>query len=282
MKPRGKRLAGGALLAAAALAVTGSAPAQAAECSLDVPTGKLTVTDLSAASLIFTVDSSAFKIYNPSPISCSGNPSVLNVDTVVVKDDGPTGQPFSEVSIRDPEMFVPGASSAGDAGANPDEIEWRISMASPHDLISYTSEDDPDGANIRLGSKGINHDVGGGDHDVDVKLKGAENAFFQGGAQSDIFSGSGGVGTGDPTTLDFRLPTADYGVLGGAGDDMLKGGRGNDFLTGEAGEEILLGGAGNDVLDADDDFADLKIDCGPGKKDKAKFDPGVDPHPKSC
>jgi hypothetical protein len=281
---RGRRALWGGLLAVAAVAALVPASAGAAECSFNAAKAKLMITDSTAASLIVEVEGSAIELHNPGPISCSGA-TVTNVDKIVVKDDGPMGQDFSEVAIRDPALFAPGATDAGDAGAgNPDEIEWKISMDSRHDLMSYYTDDDPDGAEIRFGSKGVNHNVvgGGQGNDVDVKLKGAENVVFQGAAQSDVFSGAGGAGTGDPTHLAFHLPTAQYGVLGGSGDDILTGGAGNDFLTGEGGADKLFGKAGRDVLDAEDALEDLKIDCGEGRKDKAKVDQGVDPQPKSC
>jgi RTX calcium-binding nonapeptide repeat (4 copies) len=284
---RGRRAIWGGLLAIAVIGAIAPASASAAECDFNVAKAKLKITDTTAASLIVEVEGSAIELHNPGPVTCSGA-TVNNVDKIVVKDDGPAGQAFSEVAIRDPELFAPGATDAGDTGANPDEIEWKISMASPHDVMSYSAEDDPDGTNIRVGANGVNHDVGGGDKDVDVKLKGADNAVFQGGNQSDVFSGAGGKGTGSPTKLQFRLPTADYGVMGVGGDDVLTGGLGNDFLTGDypsdipgEGADKLIGGGGRDTLDAQDGLADLKINCGTGK-DKAKIDAGVDPSPKSC
>jgi Ca2+-binding RTX toxin-like protein len=101
-------------------------------------------------------------------------------------------------------------------------------------------------------------------------------------------------------------------LYGGGGDDYLLGWRGPDFLSGGRGHDLLrggygtleglpddfgpsadtlLGGSGNDYLDATThEFGsnnpprperDLIIDCGRGKRDRARIDM-IDPKPRGC
>jgi len=58
---------------------------------------------------------------------------------------------------------------------------------------------------------------------------------------------------------------------GGTGDDLLIGGAGNDTLTGGRGKNRYSGGSGNDVIKAANRTAE-KIDCGPGRRDRARVD----------
>ena len=81
-------------------------------------------------------------------------------------------------------------------------------------------------------------------------------------------------------------------LVGGEGADFLSGGSGADtldggfeaiedeFYTGE--DDTLLGGPGNDLLKAWAADRDQVINCGPGKRDKAIIDRGLDPKPKGC
>jgi hypothetical protein len=67
-------------------------------------------------------------------------------------------------------------------------------------------------------------------------------------------------------------------VLGDNGPNMLQGG------LGAGGPDTLKGRGGIDVLNAKNGEADVEINCGPGNnaKEKAKYDKGLDPEPKSC
>ena len=71
-------------------------------------------------------------------------------------------------------------------------------------------------------------------------------------------------------------------LLGSDFDDVLRGDDDSNVLTGGLGADKLFGLGGNDLLKAKDSIADLTIKCGPGSKDKAKIDAGLDPKPKSC
>ena len=65
------------------------------------------------------------------------------------------------------------------------------------------------------------------------------------------------------------------GIFAGYGDDRLDGGDGADTLSGGPGRDALVGGPGDDQLHADDGVADA-VDCGPGQRDEAWFDRGLD------
>jgi Ca2+-binding RTX toxin-like protein len=73
-------------------------------------------------------------------------------------------------------------------------------------------------------------------------------------------------------------------LKGDAGDNALIGAAGDDRLKGKQGRDRLKGKGGNDVLLAKDGSPDLGINCGPGNNrlERAKFDMGLDPKPKSC
>jgi Ca2+-binding RTX toxin-like protein len=73
-------------------------------------------------------------------------------------------------------------------------------------------------------------------------------------------------------------------LKGDAGDNALIGAAGNDRLKGKKGRDRLKGKGGIDILLAKDGTRDLGINCGPGNNrlERAKFDRGLDPTPKSC
>ena len=73
-------------------------------------------------------------------------------------------------------------------------------------------------------------------------------------------------------------------LKGDAGDNALIGAAGNDRLKGKRGRDRLKGKGGIDVLLAKDGTRDLGINCGRGNNrlERAKFDKGLDPRPKSC
>ena len=77
-------------------------------------------------------------------------------------------------------------------------------------------------------------------------------------------------------------PGADF-LSGGSGADTLDGGFEeieDEFYTGE--DDTLLGGPGNDRILAWHADHDPVINCGPGRRDKAIIDRGLDPKPKGC
>jgi Ca2+-binding RTX toxin-like protein len=60
-------------------------------------------------------------------------------------------------------------------------------------------------------------------------------------------------------------------LSGGSGNDDLHGSGGGDRIIGGKGRDRLFGGAGNDLLSARDGKRD-RLDCGPGRKDRATVD----------
>ena len=70
--------------------------------------------------------------------------------------------------------------------------------------------------------------------------------YVQGASGGDWIRGNGG---------------ADF-LYGGAGDDYLDGGADDDYVEGEAGRDDMRGGGGSNSLDAADNAADLRVDCG--------------------
>jgi CSLREA domain-containing protein len=73
-------------------------------------------------------------------------------------------------------------------------------------------------------------------------------------------------------------------VQGSEDDDHIEGDNKANLLIGGGDPDELLGRGGIDIIDAKDNEADIEIDCGPGNNanEKAKYDKGLDPKPKSC
>src|SRR4051812_38209835 len=105
-----------------------------------------------------------------------------------------------------------------------------------------------------------------------VKGTGAAETL-RGTTAGDRLLGLGGkdvlLGFAGPDCLDGGA--GDDSLSGGTGNDVLTGGRGNDTLDAGSGADALSGGAGNDVLLARDGGRD-KVDCGPGRRDRATVD----------
>lgn len=88
--------------------------------------------------------------------------------------------------------------------------------------------------------------------------------YVQGGSGNDQINGLGG---------------ADL-LYGGPGNDLLDGGPGDDYIEGESGSDDMRGGAGSNSLDAVDNLADVRVDCG-GVPALLDFDKGLDV-PTNC
>lgn len=155
----------------------------------------------------------------------------------------------------------------------------------------------------------VNGEKGGGESFLLLLRDGDDEFIASGPGEFEAHGGTGNdllIGTGDPAVVPpmegepgeiIYSQDALYGqagndnLIGRAGGDDLFGGGGNDKLsggprpaddTGFGADDSLLGGAGNDLLFAADDDKDQVIDCGPGRRDKAVIDRGVDPRPKHC
>jgi hypothetical protein len=117
-----------------------------------------------------------------------------------------------------------------------------------------------------------------------------------GGPGRDFISYNNG---GGPLTLDLAAGTvvgansgndtlfSIEGVLGSQAADTVLGDNGPNRLQGGlglGGPDTIKGRGGIDVLNAKNGEADIEINCGPGSnaKEKAKYDKGLDPEPKSC
>lgn len=91
------------------------------------------------------------------------------------------------------------------------------------------------------------------------------NDYVQGGSGNDQLNGFGGADR----------------LYGGPGDDLLDGGLGDDYLEGESGSDDMRGGAGSNSLDAADNLADVRVDCGGPPGPLFDFDADLD-NPTNC
>lgn len=90
------------------------------------------------------------------------------------------------------------------------------------------------------------------------------NDYVVGGSGNDDINGFGGADR----------------LYGGPGNDLLAGGAGDDYLEGESGSDDMRGGTGSNSLDAADNLADARVDCG-GLPALLDFDEGLD-KPTRC
>ena len=176
-------------------------------------------------------------------VPCTGSPTVLSTDTVIVDDDSaPAFQTQSTIDLSG-GSFAPGAD--GEGGSATAEIEFQLDGIEDGRIRGSGGND-----NIRFGAQGANLNQGGEGgflSDLDVTFSGLERVRVNGGDSNDTVGGQGqSLVTGAP----FPLPLT---LLGEAGGDQLTGGSGNDNigLTTEPGNDTLAGGAGNDRLVAE-------------------------------
>ena len=100
---------------------------------------------------------------------------------------------------------------------------------------------------------------------VPLTFRGSQGSdYVQGGAGNDSLSGLGGADR----------------LYGGPGNDLLDGGPGDDYLEGEGGSDDMRGGPGSNSLDAADNLADVRVDCG-GVPAFLDFDKDLD-SPTNC
>jgi hypothetical protein len=105
-------------------------------------------------------------------------------------------------------------------------------------------------------SGGLGDDTIYGQQGRDVVAGGLGNDFLSGGPSTDA-------------------------AIGFGGDDILLGDGGRDALFGQKGHDLMFGGTENDVLLARDGERDPKINCGPGKRQRA-VDDRRDPPSSNC
>lgn len=88
--------------------------------------------------------------------------------------------------------------------------------------------------------------------------------YVQGGTGNDTIDGYGGNDS----------------LFGGPGNDLIDGWAGDDYVEGEQGSDDMRGGSGSNSLDAADNTADIRVDCG-GVPAFLDFDKGLD-KPTNC
>jgi Ca2+-binding RTX toxin-like protein len=243
-------------------------------CTYDEPSKTVTVTvpaqdvedyiwlSVEAGAIQFQeLDDRTFELTPKQPC---GAATTSNSDLVRIQSGAPV-----TVSVVDQSTgaFAPGFTSEP---MGTSEIEFEFE---PVGLIGFLGSPTP--AVVRLGSLGANVN---GDDDVDVTFLSADAAFgYAGSPGDDDIAGTGGLGTGDPTTrflsgfgfagndyltagpgrVELYGDTGNDIVIGGPGGDNLDGGpgldritagAGRDFLEGAGGNDVLLGGAGQDFL----------------------------------
>lgn len=91
------------------------------------------------------------------------------------------------------------------------------------------------------------------------------NDYVQGGSGNDTLKGLSGADR----------------LYGGPGDDYLEGGPGDDYLEGESGSDDMRGGSGSNSIDAADNLADVRVDCGGPPGPLFDFDKDLD-KPTNC
>jgi Ca2+-binding RTX toxin-like protein len=135
-----------------------------------------------------------------------------------------------------------------------------------------------EGADVLVGVRG----VGGEGDDTLMVVSGAggsgddELRCFPRDFNCNLDGGSGDDALTGATSYDRLFGRGGDDVLrGGAEFDTLVGGRGDDRLVGGAGGDHLKGGSGADRLKSLEDRSSVldRVDCGPGRRDRALADP---------
>jgi Ca2+-binding RTX toxin-like protein len=232
-----------ALLASGMVAAgpTASAAVQQSTCAHDDPSKTVTLNAvesvpgqpsllvLTAEGGVISLQELDFEAGQIGPRQPCGAGTTANTDLVRVQGGGAAGvlllvdQTFGE--------FAPGFT-VEPTGASEIEFEFH-----PMGAIVFFGTAAP--TVVRLGTAGANVN---GDDDVDVTLFSTPAGFgFVGGPGSDDIGATGGLGTGDPATLDFV-------ANGGGGNDVLAAGRGRALLEGFGGNDVVIGGPADDSL----------------------------------
>lgn len=232
-----------ALLAAATVASghVAFAASQESICTHDEPSKRVTVQAVESAPdlpafIILTAEGGAIGMQEfdlatshlGSKQPC-GAATTSNTDLVLIQGGGQAGVLFLADQGAGP--FAPGFT-AEPTGVSEIEFEFHPSGA-------FVFIGTPAPAVVRLGTAGANVN---GDDDVDVTLFSTPAGFgYVGGPGDDDIAATGGLGTGDPATLEFV-------GNGGGGDDVLAAGAGRAFLEGFGGDDVVRGGPKGDVL----------------------------------
>ena len=123
---------------------------------------------------------------------------------------------------------------------------------------------------------GSGRDVLDGSNGNDFLLGGTGNDRMEGGPGNDRFSGGSGRDTLSGGLGNDRMIGAGGRdrLQGGFGNDRLIGGSGNDGIHTGNGRDRVNAGSGNDVVNAATVGPKAVVDCGPGRKDRARISPG--------
>jgi Ca2+-binding RTX toxin-like protein len=151
---------------------------------------------------------------------------------------------------------------------------------------------------VLVGGKGNDRMLGGTGPDVFIGDKGFDAVSYGDHAAGVVVTigspfNDGNASDASPTGARDSVAGSVERIKGSPFDDVLKGDRGdnvligaagNDRLKGKKGRDRLKGKAGIDILLARDGTRDRGINCGKGnnRRERAKFDKGLDPRPKSC
>ena len=188
--------------------------------------------------------------------------------------------PSLENQLPEKSVHCPdGTSVAPYPGGGEDFV---VTLGDRNDLFDVRNQSYP-GGNYDIGSLGEfevhagpgNDKVYGNQNYAEVFATSEEEPGFRYWTQDDLNGDQGN---------DLLVGSEGADLLsGGSGADTLNGGFEaieDEFYTGE--DDVLLGGPGNDLLKAWHADRDQVINCGPGKRDKAIIDRGLDPRPKGC
>jgi Ca2+-binding RTX toxin-like protein len=192
----------------------------------------------------------------------------------------PRGVDLSDSGTDGNDIYIGGA---GDddiaAGVGNDALNGR---KGDDELIGAPGDDS------LAGGKGDDELGGNADADLIDGGPGVDTAEYGdlNGSPVIVDIGAGGDNDGGPVDGppgDRDEVTASVENLAGESEvDEFVGDNDANVLIGGPGMDSLFGRGGNDSLRARDGLADLQIHCGAGRRDKAHFDPGLDPKPVSC
>jgi Ca2+-binding RTX toxin-like protein len=261
------------------------AEAEQTTCTYDEPSKTVTVSPADAAFVVLSVESGAITFVGEQRMSrtSAGEPcgAATTTNTDVIKFlDGLGG--FFGILEETTGTFAPGATVEV-SGVSEIEIEFH---ADGFLVMGGSTEQRV----ARLGTLGANVN---GDDDVDVTFLTDAGFVFVGGPADDDIAGTGGLGTGDPSTRFFVAVGADGADLlvagpgnaaleGGAGQDLLVGGPAADSLSGGTDNDRLIGGGADDELAGDKGNDDLRGGPGPDEmnggrgRDRCVGGPGKD------
>jgi Ca2+-binding RTX toxin-like protein len=244
---------------------------QQVTCTYDEPSKTVTVAApgekvffvvlaVEAGAITFVGEQGTFRTATSEPC---GAATTTNTDLIRFQE-GSLGGYFA-ILDEAAGSFAPGATAEA-SGVSEIEVEFRaegflVMGGAPEQRVA------------RLGTLGANVN---GDDDVDVTFLTDSDFAFVGGPGNDDIAGTGGFGTGDPSTRFFFASGADGADLlvagpgsvvfsGGAGLDVLLGGLAGDHLSGGSDSDRLLGGGGADDLVGEKGNDDLR--GGPGPDD---------------